>query len=93
MGVLWPSEWLAPGYASEYTVAAEHEDANEMPDPPDGAQADDFGSLDEDITTAVDVTDVIEQNKAAMAAHGSQIDEASFFLAMPDEAFGVAFGT
>lgn len=65
----------------------------DMPDPPDGAQDDAFGSLDEDITTAVDVSDVIDRKKAAMAAHQSQIDDGSFFLTMPDEAFGMAFGT
>ena len=28
-----------------------------------------------------------------MRAHASQISEQSFFLALPDEAFGYAFGT
>ncbi len=65
----------------------------DMPDPPDAADAETFGSPDVDITTAVDVSAVIETKKAAMAAHGSQIDEQSFFLSMPDEAFAMAFGT
>ena len=68
-------------------------ETGDIPDPPDAAEVESFGSLDVDITTAVDVTSVLETKKAAMAAHGSQIDEQSFFLQMPDEAFGMAFGT
>jgi LmbE family N-acetylglucosaminyl deacetylase len=45
------------------------------------------------ITTRVDVTDVLPIKRASLAAHASQIDETSFFLAMPDELFARAFGT
>jgi LmbE family N-acetylglucosaminyl deacetylase len=45
------------------------------------------------ITTRVDVTDVLAIKRASLAAHASQIDETSFFLAMPDELFARAFGT
>ena len=69
------------------------EEGADVPDPPDGAEAEDFGSPAEMITTGVDVTSVIDRKKAAMAAHGSQIDEESFFLQMPDEVFAMAFGT
>ena len=48
---------------------------------------------EEQITTAVDVTDYIDRKRAAMAAHASQISESSFFLAMPREFFARAFGT
>ncbi|MCP3933980.1 MAG: GlcNAc-PI de-N-acetylase [Actinomycetia bacterium] len=54
---------------------------------------DNFGSPDEVITTAVDVTSVIDDKRRAMAAHASQIDENSFFLAMAPEVFSAAFGT
>ncbi|MFN8037494.1 MAG: PIG-L family deacetylase [Acidimicrobiia bacterium] len=44
------------------------------------------------ITTTVDVRDFVDRKRAAMAAHGSQITEEMFFLAMPIEAFREAFG-
>lgn len=44
------------------------------------------------ITHEVDVTDVLDEKRRAMAAHRSQISEESFFLTMPDEAFAAAFG-
>jgi LmbE family N-acetylglucosaminyl deacetylase len=40
----------------------------------------------------VDVRDYIEVKKRSMRAHGSQIAETSFFLAMPDEAFEAMWG-
>ena len=45
------------------------------------------------ITTVVDVHDVIDAKRAAMAAHASQIPSSSFFLSLPDEVFAEAFGT
>lgn len=51
-----------------------------------------FGRPAEVITTTIDVRDFIDQKRRSMAAHGSQISETSFFLAMPDEAFLAAFG-
>ena len=45
------------------------------------------------ITTRVDVTSVVARKRAAMAAHASQIPEDSFFLNMPDEIYGLVFGT
>jgi LmbE family N-acetylglucosaminyl deacetylase len=45
------------------------------------------------ITTAVDVRAHADTKRAAMAAHASQIDETSFFLALPDDMFAEAFGT
>jgi LmbE family N-acetylglucosaminyl deacetylase len=44
------------------------------------------------VTTTVDVGDVADRKRAAMAAHASQISETSFFLAMKPEQFRVAFG-
>lgn len=52
-----------------------------------------FGSPEALITHAVDVSGVIDVKRAAMRAHASQIAPDSFFLAMPDEVFEVAFGT
>ncbi|WP_436795400.1 PIG-L family deacetylase [Actinospongicola halichondriae] len=52
----------------------------------------DFGSPESLITTTVDVTDWLDAKRASMAAHASQIPDDSFFLAMPPEAFAMAFG-
>lgn len=52
-----------------------------------------FGSPDELITTAVDVTSVVATKRAAMAAHASQITDDSFFLTLDDQRFAAAFGT
>ncbi len=50
--------------------------ADEMPDAPDApdaAEMADFGSPAEIITTTVDVSDFVDDKRAAMAAHASQI--------------------
>lgn len=52
-----------------------------------------FGMAESDITHAVDVRPHLDTKRAAMAAHASQIDEASFFLTLPAVAFAEAFGT
>jgi LmbE family N-acetylglucosaminyl deacetylase len=44
------------------------------------------------ITTTVDVGPYVDKKRAALAAHASQVDESSFFLAMPEEQFRIAFG-
>ena len=63
----------------------------------DGAAAaideEQFGMAEADITHAVDVTDHLEAKRAAMAAHASQIDDASFFLTLSPASFAEAFGT
>jgi len=62
----------------------------EMPDRGDDAE---FGKPESEITARVDVSAYSKPKRAAMRAHASQISEESFFLAMPDEAFGYSFGT
>ncbi len=52
-----------------------------------------FGSPGSMITTRVDVTAYVQQKRDAMRAHASQIDEQSWFLSMPDDAFEMMFGT
>ncbi|NDH11868.1 MAG: GlcNAc-PI de-N-acetylase [Actinobacteria bacterium] len=52
----------------------------------------DLGTPAADITHAVDVTGVVAEKKAAMAAHASQNNEDSIFLSLPDDAFAMAFG-
>ncbi len=51
-----------------------------------------LGVPEDRVTTRVDVTAYIARKRAAMVAHGSQITEDSFFLAMPPEQFATAFG-
>jgi len=58
--------------------------------PPDAPSLD-LGVDPARITTTVDVSDVVDRKRAALAAHASQVDETSFFLAMPVEAFRTAF--
>jgi LmbE family N-acetylglucosaminyl deacetylase len=53
----------------------------------------DFGTAEAELTTAVDVSAYVTYKRQAMRAHASQISEESFFLAMPDEQFALAFGT
>lgn len=60
------------------------------------APADDgnpFGSTEDEITMAVDVSAFIDRKRESMACHASQITDQSFFLQMPPEAFASAFGT
>jgi LmbE family N-acetylglucosaminyl deacetylase len=52
-----------------------------------------FGTPEAGLTTAVDVSMYTTYKRQAMRAHASQIGEESFFLAMPDETFKLAFGT
>jgi LmbE family N-acetylglucosaminyl deacetylase len=59
----------------------------------EAADRGDFGSPEAVITHAVDVADVVDVKKAAMAAHRSQIGPDSFFFKMPEAVFAAAFGT
>jgi LmbE family N-acetylglucosaminyl deacetylase len=61
----------------------------ERPDPEEFGE---FGTPEALITTTVDVRGFVDQKRAAMAAHKSQIDENHFFLVMPPDAFREAFG-
>jgi LmbE family N-acetylglucosaminyl deacetylase len=52
-----------------------------------------MGTLETEISLAVDVTGYIAAKRESMRCHASQITDTSFFLQMPDEAFAAAFGT
>ena len=65
----------------------------DVPDAPDAADMEHFGSPESIITTTVDVSEYVDQKRAAMEAHASQIPPDSFFLALPPDAFRVAFGS
>jgi len=73
-------------------VAAVESGAMAGDDVPEVTEFDSFGRPEAVITTTVDVRDFIAAKRASMIAHASQIDESSFFLAMPTEAFDQSFG-
>ena len=72
-------------------MAAEAADSGlDMPSIEDMA---DFGKPESELTAVVDVTAFLEYKRKAMRAHASQIAEESFFLALPDDKFAIAFGS
>ena len=60
---------------------------------PDADFVETLGKPEAEITAAVDVSAYIGYKRRAMRAHASQISEQSFWLTMPDDAFGYSFGT
>jgi LmbE family N-acetylglucosaminyl deacetylase len=68
-------------------------DPDDLPEPPADLDLSTFGTPAADITHAVDVRSVIDLKRSAMATHASQIAPDSFFLALPEAVFGMAFGT
>src|SRR3546814_19967175 len=69
--------------------------AGDMPSDelPDVSEMSTFGSPEEIITTAIDVSEFLGTTRASTAAHASQLSETSFFLSMQEEDFVVSFGT
>jgi LmbE family N-acetylglucosaminyl deacetylase len=51
-----------------------------------------FGQPASVITHRVDVSGFIDEKRASMRAHASQIADDHFFLALPDEAYAISFG-
>lgn len=72
---------------------AEAAEQGDVDDLPDLAEMADFGTPAAQITTAVDVGAYTPVKRQALGAHRSQIDEASFFMAMGDDDFSRVFGT
>ena len=59
------------------------------------APADDgnpFGTLEEEITMAVDVSEFVQAKRSSIMCHASQVTDSSMFLQMPPETFAIAFG-
>ena len=52
-----------------------------------------MGSTEAELTHRVDVSAYVQQKRASIRCHKSQITDAGFFSQMPDEAFAMAFGT
>ena len=71
----------------------EGETVEQMRKRAEAADRGEFGSPETVSTHAVDVADVVDVKKAAMAAHRSQIGPDSFFFKMPEAVFVAAFGT
>lgn len=61
----------------------------EAPDPDEM----DLGVEEHEITHRADVSSVATAKRAALLAHRSQVADDHFFLALPEEAFAMAFGT
>jgi LmbE family N-acetylglucosaminyl deacetylase len=74
------------------TVAAELAAAG-LDDGTDVGELDAFGVAADDLSYALDVVEHLELKRAAMAAHRSQIDPESFFLALSAPTFAAMFGT
>ena len=66
-------------------------------DLPEGIESpdfdDSFGSSADQITHCVDVSDHLDQKRASMLAHASQIAPDHFLVSMPEEFFAIGMGT
>jgi LmbE family N-acetylglucosaminyl deacetylase len=65
---------------------------------PEGWQAPDapppnFGKPESEITHRVEAVDFVEQKRASMRCHASQMGPDHFMLALPDPVFAIGFGT
>jgi LmbE family N-acetylglucosaminyl deacetylase len=71
----------------------EQADTEDLEPPGDLGDPEDLtiGVTEDRITTTVDVSKFVDAKRAALAAHRSQVDETSFFLAMAPERFRAAF--
>jgi N-acetyl-1-D-myo-inositol-2-amino-2-deoxy-alpha-D-glucopyranoside deacetylase len=76
---------------AEQLAARLRESGQEVPDEQGGIRI--IGVPDEEITTAVDVHDLVDRKRAAFAAHVSQNDPNSPFQTMAGEIFEAVFGT
>lgn len=71
-------------------------DDETLPDFDPEGPADDgnpFGSTEDEITMAVDVSAYVDRKRASIACHASQVGDSSMFLNMSPEIFAIAFGT
>jgi len=71
------------------TIAMEAGEMQPDDGPPD---VDTLGLPAEQITTMIDISDLIETKREALRCHASQVSETSFFMQMPIEQFRAAFG-
>ncbi len=71
---------LASGQEAEWDPDQPMDDGNPM------------GTPEAEIHWRVDVTDYLEQRRASMRAHASQVTDIGMMLAMPDEIYAIVFG-
>jgi LmbE family N-acetylglucosaminyl deacetylase len=76
-----------------YQQTANRTRARAAENPPPIVLEPDFGTPEEQITAAVDVTKWADAKRQAMRAHASQISEDSFFLSISDDVFLTTWGT
>jgi LmbE family N-acetylglucosaminyl deacetylase len=80
--------------AGEQGMLDEPADGDEQRFDPDGP-ADDgnpFGTPEDEISLAVDVSAFVDLKRRAIGCHASQVNDSSMFLSMPPEMFAMAFG-
>ncbi len=77
-------DWMARG------MRGLSEDAERTWNPPDDLA--EMGTPEAEITHRVDVVDVVEQKRASMRAHASQMGPDHFLLTMPDPMFAIGLG-
>ncbi|MET0237117.1 MAG: PIG-L family deacetylase [Kibdelosporangium sp.] len=80
------------GTARVYQHTANRTQAQAAEDAPPVVKDPNFGTPEEELTARVDVSEFAGYKRRAMRAHASQISEDSYFLAIPDEMFELAFG-
>jgi LmbE family N-acetylglucosaminyl deacetylase len=70
-------------------------ESGELPDgwQPPNFEEPTFGKPESEITHRVDAVDFVEQKRASMRAHASQMGPDHFLLAMPDPVFALGMGT
>ncbi len=86
-------DFLIRQMAEARAAAAEAGVEAEFDGPDLEGEQSDFGSPEELITHAIDVSEFVGIKRASMVAHASQIPPDSFFLKMPEENFASGFGT
>jgi LmbE family N-acetylglucosaminyl deacetylase len=96
------AELAATPHVLEATVSREHlrslidqaadagQPVDDLPDLDDENVT--FGMPEAVITTVVDVSDFLDQKRASMAAHATQVQDTGLFLDMPPDAFRAAMG-
>lgn len=88
-------EMMRETMAAAQSASGSTSDA-EAPDFDPEGPADDgnpFGSTEDEITMAVDVSRYVAVKRESIACHASQVGDSSMFMNMPPETFARAFGT
>lgn len=79
--------------ANRMIAAQRDEGGLELPEGTELPDVIDIGLEEHQLTHAADVRDVAPLKREALRCHRSQVDDASWFLAMPEDRFVMAMGT